>query len=305
MRFMINFFKHPRLSLFHFINNHVPQLIPDKAFVKFQYAENMGAKLNLEHPTLFTEKLNWMKLYGRNPLYTRMVDKFEAKGYVAEKIGSEHVIPAYGVWHSFDEIDFDQLPDQFVLKCNHDSGSYVICEDKSTFDKDRARSILEPALRKNYYWMFREWAYKNVDRRILAEQYIPSLGKKDSVEYKLTCFNGEVKVITVCSGIPHQAFELRHNDNYSRDWKRQNWYAYYKPTGKDFQKPAEMDEIIALSEKLSEGIPQVRVDWYIVDGNIYFGEFTFYTWAGYITFEPEEWNRVMGDWMTLPAQKQQ
>ena len=129
------------------------------------------------------------------------------------------------------------------------------------------------------------------------------MGKADSVEYKLTCFDGEVKVITVCSGIPHQAFELRHNDNFSRDWKRQNWYAFYTPTGKDFEKPAQMDEIIAYSEKLSKGIPQVRVDWYIVDGHVYFGECTFYTWAGYIKFEPEEQDLVMGEWMKLPERK--
>ena len=296
-----NFFKHPRQSFYNLLSRFVPLKAFERLYLSDQYYEYMGKKPDIDNPKKLTEKMLWMKLYGRNPLYTRMVDKYEAKKYVEEKIGSKYVVPCYGVWKSFDDIDFDKLPNQFVLKCNHNSGSYVICEDKNNFDKEKARKILEPALKKNYYWVFREWAYKNVNRRILAEQYIPSLGKKDSVEYKLTCFDGEVKVITVCTGVPHQAYELRHNDNFSRDWKRQDWYAAYTPTGEDIEKPKEMDEMIALSEKLSEGIPQVRIDWYVVDGQLYFGEFTFYTWAGYIQFQPEEWDLKLGGWMKLPG----
>ena len=300
---IISAMRHPKASFINHLNRLCPQLVPDRVFLRQQYTDIMGVEPDIDHPRKFTEKLLWMKLYGRDPQMTTMVDKCDAKTYVAERIGQEHVIPLYGVWNSFDEIDFDKLPRQFVLKCTQDSGSYVVCEDKATFDKMHARQVLQPALKKNFYWMYREWAYKNVVPRIIAEEYIPSLGKKDSVEYKLTCFDGEVKVITVCSGIPHQAFELRNNDNFSPDWTRQDWYAFYKPTGKNFTKPAEMDEIIALSEKLSKGIPQVRIDWYIVDGKVYFGEFTFYTWAGYIKFEPESQDLIMGNWMKLPERR--
>ena len=296
-----SFLKHPKRSLVYFLDRHFRGLISDKTFLYEQYTDYMGEKPNLEHPQKFTEKILWMKLYGRNPAYTQMVDKYEVKKYVAEHIGQQYVIPAYGVWHNFDEIDFNQLPDQFILKCNHDSGSYAICENKTTFDKEKARNILSSALKKNFFWIFREWAYKNVDRRILAEQYIPTLGKRDSVEYKLMCFDGKVESITICSGIPHQVSNPWNYDNYSRDWKRQDWHTINnKPTGKDFKKPAEMDEIIALSEKLSKGIPHVRVDWYIVDGQIYFSEFTFYPLSGYIKFEPKEWDLKIGKWMELP-----
>lgn len=300
---MKEFFKNPKRALIYFMNYRCPSLLPDKVFICQQYKDIMGEELNLKNPTKFTEKLQWMKLYAHNPLYTQMVDKYEVKDFVANWIGKEYVLPIYGVWDSFDQIDFDKLPNQFVLKCNHDSGSYVVCTDKATFDKEKARQVLEPALKKNFFWMFREWPYKNVKRRIIAEQYEPSLGKKESVEYKLTCFDGEVKVITVCSGIPHQAVELRNNDNFSKDWKRQNWYAVYKPTGKDIKKPAEMDDIVRFSEELSKGIPQVRIDWYVIDGKIYFGEFTFFTWSGYIHFEPKEWNLTMGEWLKLPEEK--
>lgn len=295
-----SFCKHPKRSLIYFFDRHF-HIISDKTFLCEQYEDYMGEKPNLENPQKFTEKLLWMKLYGRNPIYTQMVDKYEVKKYVEEHIGQKYVVPAYGVWHSFDEIDFSQLPDQFILKCNHDSGSYVICKDRKTFDKKNAHKILDAALKKNFFWKFREWVYKNVDRRILAEQYIPTLGQKNSVEYKLMCFDGEVKTITVCSGIPHQVSAPWNFDNYSRDWKRQNWYGNSnKPLGKDFKRPKEMDEIIALSEKLSKGIPHVRIDWYITNGQIYFGEFTFYPWAGYIKFEPKEWNLKVGEWMKLP-----
>ena len=152
-----------------------------------------------------------------------MADKYEVKQFVADKIGEEYVIPLYGVWDNFDEINFNKLPDQFILKCTHDSGGFVICEDKKTFDKEKAREKIEKTFGKSYFWQNREWVYKNIKPRIIAEKYMPSLGKQDSVEYKLTVINGIVKVITVCGGIPHAAFELRSNDNFDKEWNRQDW----------------------------------------------------------------------------------
>lgn len=195
-----------------------------------------------------------------------MVDKYEAKKYVASIIGEQYIIPTLGVWDKAEDIDFDLLPNQFCLKCTHDSGSYVICKDKATFDKDAAKKILENGLNNSLYMVYREWPYKNVKPRILAEKYEPSLGNADSEEYKLTCCDGEVKAITVCGGIPHSVFSLRSNDTFSKDWTRQNWYAYYKPKGGDIKKLAKMDEIVEMSEMLSKGIPYIRIDWYIIDG---------------------------------------
>ena len=236
----------------------------DEKYLKILYWLFYGKKLHLNKPEKYSEKIQWLKLYNRKPIFTQMVDKFEVKRIVTEKIGSEYVIPCYGVWDSFDEIDFNQLPDQFCLKCTHDSGSFVICKDKSTFNKVAAKERLERNRNKNFFYEFREWPYKDVKARIIAEKYEPSLGKSNSIEYKLTCCDGEVKVITVCGGVPHADFSLRSNDNFSKDW------------------------------------PYVRVDWYIIGDKPYFGEFTFFTWAGFLRFKPQEWDAKMGEWIKLP-----
>lgn len=275
----------------------------DKQFIEYQWKKRMGGTINWDNPRTFSEKIQWTKLYYHNPMLNKLVDKYEVKKYVADRIGEDHVIPCYGVWDSFDEIDFAKLPNQFVLKCTHDSGSFVICKDKSTFDFKMARKKLTEAQKQNYYYIWREWAYKDVQPRIIAEKYIDSLGHPESIEYKLTCFDGKVKVITVCQGIAHAELSQRTNDHFDRDFKRQNWYAFYKPSNKEIEKPAQMDDIIAYSEKLSEGFPQVRVDWYVVDGIPFFGEMTFYTWMGFIEFEPKEWDNVMGDWFKLPEKQ--
>ena len=280
-----------------------PSLFSDKLFLKILYRHYMGESLNLNNPKKFTEKLQWYKLYYHDPVFTKMADKYEVKKMVADIIGEEYVIPLYGVWDNFDDIDFDKLPEQFILKCTHDSGGFVICEDKRKFDKLSAKAKLEETIDKCYFWKNREWVYKDIKPRIIAEEYLPSLGKPDSVGYKLTVINGEVKVITVCGGIPHAAFELRSNDHFDKNWNRQHWYAYYKPKGGVISKPEQMDKIVELSEKLAKGIPQVRVDWYIVDDTIYFGETTFYTWSGFIKYEPKEWDLTMGDWFDLPEKK--
>ncbi len=208
----------------------------DEQYLKILYSLLYGEKLHLDNPVKYSEKMQWLKLYNRKPEYTSMVDKYEVKSLVKERIGAEHVIPCYGVWDSFDEIEFDELPDQFCLKCTHDSGSFVICKDKTSFDKQAAKERLERNRNKNFFYEFREWPYKNVKPRILAEKYEPSLGKTDSVEYKLTCCDGEVKTITVCGGIPHSDYSLRTNDHFNKDWKRQDWYAYYMPVGEAVRK---------------------------------------------------------------------
>lgn len=275
----------------------------DDTYLKFEYPLLMGHRLHLAHPRLFTEKLQWLKAYYHDPLYTKLVDKYEVKKWVADKIGEQYVIPLYGVWNNFDDIDFDTLPDSFVLKTTHTSGGYVVCKSKATFDKEKARKIITSSLQMDYYRTTREWQYKDVPRRIIAEKYMPSLGNVDSEEYKITCCNGEVKVFTVCRGVPHSDYALRHNDNFDRNFKRQNWYAFYTPSDKPVEKPALFDDMIRISETLSAGIPTVRVDLYVIDGKIYFGEMTFNTWAGFIRFTPESQDKVMGEWLKLPDHK--
>lgn len=272
----------------------------DKTYLKLKFYAMFGYKLDLNNPKGYNEKCQWLKLFYRKPEFITMVDKYAVKDYVAEKIGKEYVVPCYGVWEHFDDIDVKKLPNSFVLKCTHDSGGFVVVPDKTNFNMEEAKKKIEEGLAKDYYYYTREWPYKHVPKRILAEQYLDSLGKPESVEYKLTCMDGEVKFITVCGGIPHVAYELRSNDHFTKEWKRLDWYAAYKPKGGAIPKPKEMDEIVRLSEILSSGIPQVRVDWYVHNGKIYFGEMTFYTWAGFAEFEPWEWNFKLGEWIKLP-----
>jgi hypothetical protein len=277
------------------------RLWPAELYLKCYYYLHLHEWPNLKHPQNFTEKLNWLKLHDRRPLYTKLADKCEVKKYVSGKIGSDKIIPLLGVWDHFDEIDFDQLPDQFVLKCTHDSGGFWICKDRSIFNQEEARQFFNKELRKNYYWNKREWVYKDIKPRIIAEPYIDSLGKPESFEYKLTCMNGVCKVFTICTGIAHSDFELRTNDHYDRDFNHLPWYAYYKNSKKPVQIPPQAKEIIEYAEKLSEGIPQVRVDFYVINDKVYFGEMTFYTWAGIIEFTPPEWNDIMGSWLDFKS----
>lgn len=272
----------------------------DETYIKFLHRVYCHQKLDLENPKTFSEKCQWMKLYYHNPLLNTLVDKHEVKKYVADKIGTEYVVESYGVWDRFEDIDFDKLPNQFVLKCTHTSGYFAVCKDKKTFDKKAACKFLTKGLTHNYYYLLREWAYKDVKPRIIAEKYMDSLLKEDTLEYKLTCMNGEVKFVTICSGIAHGEYSDRHNDHFTKNWERLNWYARYTPTGKDFKKTPEIEKIIELSEILAKDLSQVRADWYIHNGKIYFGELTFYTWGGWPKFTPVEWDAKLGSWWKLP-----
>ena len=272
----------------------------DRKYLEHLFYAKNGYSPNFDDPKTICEKLNWLKLYNRRPEYTAMVDKYEVKKYVAEKVGKQYIVPLLGVYNSFNEIDFDSLPEQFILKCTHNSGSFVVCKDKRTFDKENARKILSNGLNQNYFNAGREWVYKDVKPRIIAEEFIPALGARDSLEYKLTVCNGIVKMITICTGIAHSSFENRNNDNYDRDWNFLPFYVNYKNTGKVIDKPAFMDEMIDVAEKLGAGIPYVRVDFYYVDGKVLFGEMTFYTWSGFMHFTPPEYDQIMGEWIQLP-----
>lgn len=276
--------------------------LSDEELIRLKYKENVGGVLNLENPVTLTDKLNWLKLHCKNPEYTKMVDKYAVKDYVTEKVGAKYVIPIYGVWDHFDEIDFDKLPNSFVLKVTHNSGGLVIVKDKEKLDKKAAGKKLEDCLKINYYTLSREYPYKDVPPRIIAEKYVPSLGNADSVEYKLTLMNGKVKFITVCKGPAHDSFDVRTNDHYDREGKILPFYAFYKNANPPIPLPPETDEMIEVAEKLGADIPYVRVDLYVNEGNVLFGEMTFFTWGGFIQFTPKEWDKKLGEWLTLPKE---
>lgn len=274
------------------------RFLPDKLYLQIYYLLRLKKRLNLKNPKTFNEKLQWLKLYDRKPEYTQMVDKYAAKKYIADKIGEEYIIPTLGVWDDFDEIDFDSLPDQFVLKCTHDSGGVVICKDKATFNKETTLKIIKRALKYKFFYIAREWPYKNIKPRIIAEEYLDCINSSKFVEYKIFCFNGEPKLFLVCKGNAHGAG--RTNDFYDLDFNHIPVTVTYPNSSKIEEKPAEYEEIINIARELSKGIPQLRVDTYVANGKVYVGEMTFYHDSGCCRFNPESYDVEFGKLINLP-----
>ena len=278
-----------------------PKWFSDKLFLKTMFRHFMGTELNLNNPKTFSEKLQWLKLYDRKPEYTRMVDKYEAKKYVAGIIGEEYIIPTLAVYNSTSEIDLEALPDKFVLKCTHDSGSVAICKDKKTFQKREAFAILEKGLSKNYFWQNREWPYKNVKPRIIAEPYMEDIETQELRDYKFFCFDGKVKALFIAEdrqGAEETKFDFFDADFHHLDIRNGHPNADTPPA-----KPHSFEKMKEMAEKLSQGIPHLRVDFYEANGKIYFGELTFSHWSGFTPFEPEEWDLKFGEWLHLPSKK--
>lgn len=273
----------------------------DALYLKLLFRYKMKKKLNLEKPETYSEKLQWLKLYDRRPEYVRMVDKCEAKHYVAERIGKEYIIPTLGVWNSFDEIDFSALPDQFVLKCTHDSGGLVICADKSKLDIAKAKAKIEHSLRRKYYLNTREWPYKDVKPRIIAEKYMVDESGYELKDYKFFCFDGKVKAMFIATD--RSADTETCFDFFDRDFNHLPFTNGHPNARREIPKPQGFEEMIALAEKLGKGIPQSRIDFYNIDGRIYFGEITFFHWSGLMPFKPEEWDYTFGSWIRLPEKK--
>lgn len=275
--------------------------VSDKVFLDWLYRAVFGKRIDWENPQTFNEKLQWLKLNDRNPLYTLLVDKCEVKHYVADKIGAQYVIRTLGVWEHFDNIDFSALPNQFVLKCTHDSGGLVICQDKSKLDVIAAKEKLEKSLKTNFYWSSREWPYKNVKPRIIAEQYMVDESGYELKDYKFFVFNGRVELVFVATG--RTTRKEPFFDFYNREFKYLKIKNEHPNAGPVVEKPENFEEMIALAEKLSEGIPHCRVDFYSICGKPYFGEMTFYHWSGFSHFEPEEWNLKLGSYIDLSFAK--
>lgn len=253
-------------------------LLPDRLYLKLTYKATMGKRLNLKDPVTFNEKLQWLKLYDRKPEYTVMVDKYAAKKYVADRIGEEYIVPTLGVFDSFDEIDFDRLPERFVLKCTHDCGGLVICKDRSAFDRNAAKAKLEKALRHDYYKRWREWPYKNVPRKIIAEAYLEDANGELN-DYKFTCFRGEADNVMVCIGRQTGQTQFYFfNDKW--ELLRLNRRGLEAPADFTLPKPENLEEMFEIARKLSKDLPYARIDLYNVDGRIYFGEITFFPQTG-------------------------
>lgn len=269
----------------------------DEKYLKRKYKACMGKELHLDSPQTFNEKLQWLKLHDRKPEYTTMVDKYAVKKYVADIIGEKYIIPTLGVWNHFDEIDFDKLPNQFVLKCTHDSGGIVICKDKNKLDLKSAKKKIEKCLKRNYYWSSREWPYKDVKPMIIAEKYMEDSKAHELIDYKFMCFNGVVKCSFTCSErFTESGLKVTFFD---KDWNVMPFERHYPASKNPPKKPINYSKMIQFSERLSKEIPFVRVDFYEINGQLYFGELTFYPGGGFEEFTPEEWDYKLGDFIKL------
>lgn len=271
--------------------------IPDDIYLSMYYEVCIGKKLDLNNPKSFNEKMQWLKINYRKPNLTALVDKYEVKKYISEMIGEKYVIPTIGVWNKFEDIDFSSFPAKFVLKCTHDSGSIVICKNKDQFNIDKARKKLNTCLNRNFYWTCREWPYKNVKPRIIAEIYMEEESEGELKDYKLMCFNGKFKCSFVCGErFSKEGLKITF---YDENWNRMPFERHYPASDIEIPEPKNYKEMIRLSEILSKGFPFVRVDFYEIKGYIYIGELTFFPGSGFEEFKPEKYDYILGSWIKL------
>lgn len=282
--------------------NRLVYVLPDKWYLFFRFKNRVGYWPHLNHPRTFNEKLQWLKLNDRHAEYTQMVDKIDAKKYVASIIGDKYIIPTLGVWNSVDEIEWDKLPNQFVIKVSSDSGGIVVCKDKQKLDIEKAKEKLTNGWGKNYYVHNKEYPYRDLTPRIIAEEYKEDESGYELRDYKIFCFNGEPKILFVASD-RQKAGEDTKFDFFDLNWNHLP-FTNGHPNSKEFiAKPKNFEEMLEIAKKLSVGIPQVRIDLYNCNGQIYFGEITFFHWSGMTAFDPIEWDFKLGKMIKLPCDR--
>lgn len=301
------YFNHPGV-FFSAVVSNLGFWLPDKLYLRLLFRAALGYWPDLKTPKTYNEKLQWQKLYDHNPSYTTMVDKITAKEYVSNIIGDKYIIPTLGVWNSFDEIDFDQLPNKFVLKTNSGGGGngVVICKNKASFNKDKARMLLMKSMKESVYRTHREWPYKNIKPKIFAESFLEEKGSSNSDlrDYKFFCFGGKVQALFVASDRNNPNVTTKF-DYMDANYNRLNLWQSHPMSDHLPQKPSCFEDMKNVAEKLSAGIPQVRVDLYEVNGAIYFGEMTFFHYSGLTPFFPKEenWDYKWGQWIELPEKQ--
>ena len=274
------------------------KFVPDDLCIKILYHLYFGKKIDLNKPRTFNEKLQWLKLNDRKEIYSSMVDKYEAKQIVSSLLSEDVIIPTFGVWDNYNEIDFRSLPEQFVLKCTHDSGNIIICEDKTTFDYELAKRKLCKGLKTNFFWSEREWPYKDVKPRIIAEKFMKDDNTKELCDYKIHCFNGVPKLVLVCK-------DRFSNNGLSEDFFTVNWEHLdvrrpdHRNSDETIVRPENLDQMLEYAQVLSKGTIFLRTDFYSINGKIYFGEMTFFPAGGFEAFDPEDFDILLGDWLKI------
>lgn len=292
--------QHPRRFLKQCMMNGALSWLSDERYLQLLYWLSFGKNLNLKQPLTFNEKLQWLKIYDRRPIYVQMVDKVSAKELVAAIIGAEYVIPTLGVWDSPNEIDFDTLPERFVLKTTHDSGGIRIIDKSKGFDRDEIRAFLWKHFKNDLFRSQREWPYKTVKPRVLAEVYMEDSKTGELRDYKVFVFGGEAKTVHIATG-RQSADRPTAFDFFDRDFRHMDFEKGGYPNADPLpEKPQHLELMFKLAERLAGELPFLRVDFFEADGRVYFGEFTFYPGSGFSGFKPEKWDAVFGSWLTLP-----
>ena len=278
------------------------KFVPDRLYIQLQYFKHFRRLVNFKKPQTFNEKIQWLKLYDHQDVYTMMVDKHLVKEYVKEKLGEEFVIPTLAYYDDPGEINLSSLPEKFVLKWNHDSGSIIICTNKNEFDLDKAQSMLSSCKDGSKgYWYGREWPYKNIKKKLIAEQYLPLDENGDLVDYKLMCFNGKVKCIFTGTG--RRSKEGLRITFFDTEWNKLPFTRSHPSETRPIPRPHSLPQMIKAAEKLSEGLTFARIDFYEIDEKPLFGEITLYPGSGLEPFQPEEWDYTLGSWIQLPSPK--
>jgi hypothetical protein len=274
------------------------RVLPDRAYIQLYYFAKFRRFCDLRNPSTYNEKLQWLKVNYRIPEHSRLVDKQAVKEIIAAEIGDEYVIPTLAVYESADGIDFDALPDSFVLKCTHDSEGVALVKDKSRADQAAIREQLRAALKQNFFYIGREPHYRGIPPRIIAEPYIEDRTRGQLLDYKFFCFDGEVKAMFIASDRASGNVKF---DYFAADFTPLDIRQPYPNSSVPPARPERYEEMLDISRKLSKGHPHVRVDLYEVDGRVYFGELTFFHFSGFAPFTPPKWDEIWGGWLNLPA----
>lgn len=298
---IVKYIKNPLLAYAWANAKHLTDFVPDEVHLKLLHRALMGERLDLENPRTFNEKMQWLKLHDRNPLYTKLVDKYAVKAWVAERIGAEHVVKTLGVWDNADGITLDGLPDRFVLKTNHDCGGVVVCKDKDSFDLKEAKRLIKRHLDRNYYYISREWPYKNVHPLVFAEEYLEDAAGDGLTDYKLYRFNNGRAITLVCE-------DRFSEDEFKETYFDEEWnFIDVRESGNSVNPahpvPSHFQEMKEMADVLAQGMPFCRVDFFEANGRCYFGEMTLYSSGGFELFDPSEWNEMLGSWIDLTALK--
>ena len=291
-----------RFNCRYAISRFIARFLPDKVYLSIKFRTRFGYWMNWDNPRTFNEKLQWLKINDRHAEYAHLVDKYAVKEYVRSLIGDKHIIPTLAVYDSVEEIDFDKLPNQFVLKCTHDSGGLVVCKDKNNLNIDETKKKLKKSLKSTYIVQNREYPYAGVKRRIIAEKYMEDESGYELKDYKFFCFDGAPKFLFVATDRQKEGEEVKF-DFFDLEWNHLPVRNGHKNNVMSIREPKNFEQMIDISRKLSKGFPHIRVDLYNINGNVYFGELTFFHFSGMTPFEPSEWDSVFGDYLTLPNQK--